>query len=313
MKKSIEFLPKGKQDDLYYIVSLIRKKLPQAEMIILYGSYARNEYVDRDERVEFGIRTTYMSDYDILVVTQGISDKDAGKILDNIDDKYYQDPKKQTPVQFINDSIDKLNRYLSEGRYFYTQVKLEGIMLYDSERYELAQPKKLNYKEITQQAEEYYWQKYRKANSFLEDVKNAYKRGDYVQASFYLHQTCENYYYAIQLVCTLENNKQHNLAKLSSSVKKYSKDLLKVFPRNSEEEERLFNLLKAAYVEARYNPDFKVTKEDIEALTQKVESLRDIAHIICQDRINEYRLKSTKRYYIQSLDDQNDMGRVAEE
>ena len=39
-------------------------------MIILYGSYAKNKYVDYDQRVEFGVPTYYMSDYDILILTR---------------------------------------------------------------------------------------------------------------------------------------------------------------------------------------------------------------------------------------------------
>ena len=96
----------------------LRMRLPQAEMIILYGSYARNEYVDYDERVEFGIPTSYRSDYDILVVASGITGKEAEDKLSNAEDAYYKNPDKQTPVQLINDDTGKLNRDLSDGRYF---------------------------------------------------------------------------------------------------------------------------------------------------------------------------------------------------
>lgn len=126
MKKSISYLPKRKQEDLIFLVRQINKRLPEAQMIILYGSYATGKFVEYDERVEFGIPTSFMSDYDILVTTNGISDKKAGNILDNIDDLYYKDPDTQTPVQFINDDIKTLNRQLEEGRYFYTQLKQEG-------------------------------------------------------------------------------------------------------------------------------------------------------------------------------------------
>jgi len=261
MEKSIAFLPKCKHDDLNYIVSLVRKKLPQTEMIILYGSYARNNYVDYDEKIEFGITTTYMSDYDILVVTNEISDKDAGKILDNIVDRYNQNPKRRTPVQFVNESIEKLNKDLSEGRYFYTEVKREGIVLYNSGNFKLARRRKLKYEEIKQQAEEYFNDTFAQANDFLLNARFNYDLKKYRMASFMLHQACENYYYAINLVFTLKNNKQHNLSKLTSSVKKYSENLAEVFPRNSYEENRLFNLIKAAYVHARCNFDFEVTQK----------------------------------------------------
>ncbi len=289
MKKSISYLPHTKQQDLSFLVSEIRKRLPQTEMIILYGSYARNKYVDYDERIEFGIPTSYMSDYDILVVTHNIPDKEAGIVLDNVDNKYYQNPDKQTPVQFINDDIKKLNKDLDEGRYFYTQVKQEGVMLYDSGNFKLARRRKLKYDEIQKQAQEYFDSRFERASSFLEAAKLIYKEmKDYRLSSFNLHQACENCYDCIRLIFTLKNNKQHNLAKLSSSVKKYSEKLAEVFPLNTPEEKRLFNLVKAAYVEARYNPDFSVTKEDIDALLLKVELLRDITQRICEQRIIEY-------------------------
>lgn len=73
-------------------------------------------------------------------------------------------------------------------------------------------------------------------------------------------------------------------SKLSASVRKHSLELVMAFPRNNTEEKRLFNLLNAA----RYNPDFVVTKEDIDILVPKVELLRDIAKKICEERIKEY-------------------------
>ncbi len=202
MKKSISYLPKRKQEDLIFLVREITKRLPQAEMIILYGSYATGKFVEYDERVEFGVPTSFMSDYDILVVTSGISDKKVGNVLDNIDDLYYKDPDNQTPVQFINDDIKTLNRQLEEGRYFYTQVKQEGIVLYDSKKFKLARRRKLNFKEIQQQAQEYFEQKFNKGNSFLDQALYGVSREDYVMASFLLHQATENYYYSIRLAFT---------------------------------------------------------------------------------------------------------------
>ena len=114
MKRSIAYLPKRKQDDIHYLVRSVLERMPQTEMIILYGSYATGKYVDRDERIEFGIRTAYMSDYDILVATHEIRNREAGQKLEAVENKYYTDPDSQTPVQFINEDIKKLNKDLSE-------------------------------------------------------------------------------------------------------------------------------------------------------------------------------------------------------
>ncbi|MFR9165616.1 MAG: HEPN domain-containing protein [Dysgonomonas sp.] len=291
MKNSIAYLPKDKQEELNFLINEVLKRLPQTEYIILYGSYARDNYVKRGIRVEDGgIPTVKISDYDILVITSSINSKKAETVLDNVEDVFFtgKDFDRDTPVQFINDDIKTFNKYIEEGRYFYTQIKEEGVILYNSGKYKLARRRKLNFDEIKEQAQEYFTEKFERANGFLRQANHAYNDKDYRIASFDLHQACENYYYAIRLSFTLRNNKQHNLSKLSGSVKKYSDELKMVFPQDTPEEKRLFTLLKAAYVDARYNPHFVVTKEDIDALVPKVELLRDITEKICRERINRY-------------------------
>jgi uncharacterized protein len=311
MKRSIKYLPEEKQEDLKFLVSMILERIPGTEMIILYGSYATGKYIEFDTRIEFGIRTTYMSDYDILVVTSGAKDKEVGQKLDNIEAIYYKNhsitdilfvaeggspepvsarnPERQTPVQFINEDIKKLNRDISAGRYFYSQIKDEGIFLYDSGKYKLGRRRKLRYEEITRQAEEYFEEKFNRAEAFLKYAGYAFKDGDYRMESFFLHQTFENLFYSVRLVYTLENNKMHNLVKLLASVRKYSEEFENTFfPAKTENEMRLFNLVKSAYVEARYNPDFVVTKKDVEALMAIADKLFVLVKKLCDARIEEY-------------------------
>lgn len=291
MKKSISYLPSTNQRDLHFIVEAVLQRLKQTEMIILFGSYARNDYVVYDEKYEFGKLQFYVSDYDILVVTSGVSDGGAIRPLGNVEDLYYdraKDPDRQPPVQFISEDLKKLNKYLNEGRYFYTQIKQEGVVLYDSGKHKLARRRKLSFEEIKQQAQEYFNDKFENADEFVNLANDSYNRSNYKMSSFNLHQACENYIYAIRLVNTLENPKQHNLTKLLNSVKKYSNEFIKVFPQDTAEEKRLFDLIKAAYVNGRYDPDFIVTKEDIDALVPKVELLRDITKRICEGKIREY-------------------------
>ena len=294
MKDSIAYLPKDKQEELNFLVTEILRRLPQTEFIILYGSYARGNYVRRSIRIEDGgIPTVKISDYDIYVITSGINNKKAETILDNVEDIFFagKDFDRDTPVEFINDDIKNFNKFIGESRYFYTQVKEEGIILYNSGKYKLSRRRKLNFDEIKEQAQEYFDKK--NANDFLDTAKYNYDKGKYKLVSFLLHQACENYYYAIRLTFTLRNNKQHNLSKLSSSVKRYSDELETVFHKK-----RLFTLLKAAYVDARYNPHFVVTKEDIDKLIPKVESLREITERICEEWIYSYDEKKLILYFL---------------
>ena len=296
MKNSIDFLPERKQRDLRELVRLIRDEVKDVVMVILYGSYARNTYVECDERRDFGVKTFYISDYDLLVVTKkrlGVRESTAAARIGNrfLEGK---DAEFHTHPQFINESISKLNNALSEGRYFYVDILAQGIMLYDSEEYQLATPCDLDYPKIKKMAQEYLNNKFSRANSFLFDVPNTLKRKDYKQASFYLHQATENFLKSIPLVYVLYGYKEHDLEFLIEKCKPYTLELAKVFPRDTPEEERLFKLLQRAYVEARYNDDFAVSKDDTDALTVRVERLRDITEKVCRDRIAFYDSASRK-------------------
>ena len=294
MKTSINYLPEQKRDELRRIVKCVLEVLPGCEMIILYGSYARNTYVDYDQRIEYGIRTCFMSDYDILVVTNTRFQRHViSHILSKATDNYYKgmNRNESTTVQFIDESIDDLNKAIDKNRYFYTDIKREGIMLYNSGRYKLARRRKLNYREIKELAEEYYNERFERGNEFLLGAIFYNEQGLHKMASFNLHQACENYYNSIILTFTLYSPKEHSLIKLSARAKTHSLESSKAFPRNTEEEKRLFDLLQDAYVQARYSLHFRITQEDIEALIPKVELLRDITRQCCEERIKVYAAK----------------------
>ena len=294
MKKSIAYLPKNKQEELRTIIELVLRELPSCQMIILYGSYARNTYVDYDQRIEYGVPTYFMSDYDILIVIEDGKNKfKTLSKLDKVKDCFYmhRDRSFCTSIQFITEGITALNRYIDKGFYFYTDIKKEGVMLYDSGQSKLFRRRKFNYSEIEGLAKMYFKVHFGSAEEFLLGAKFYYEQGLYKKASFLLHQTCENLYNTLILTCSLYTGKDHKLENLASAAKRYSLDISTPFPRDTEEEKRLFQLLVDAYIQSRYNVGFIVKREDIEALIPKVEFLRDIVRKCCEERIKEYRVK----------------------
>lgn len=291
MKNSINFLPERKRNDLGELVGLIRDEVRDVVMIILYGSYAKNTYVECDERRDFGVKTYYTSDYDLLVVTKKRLGVREGTVATRVNARFMdgRDNEFQTRPQLINESVSKLNDALSEGRYFYVEILTQGVMLYDSGEYRLATPRELDYAEIKGMAEAYYKDKYSDAEDFLFHAKIAQERGTYQMCSFMLHQATENFIKTIPLVYVLYGYKEHDLEFLIEKCKPYTLDLAKVFPRDTDEEERLFKLLQRAYIEARYNKkNFAVTQADIDALVPRIELLRDIVEKVCRERIDEY-------------------------
>lgn len=295
MKKSLFHLPKEKQTDLRLITQYVVEALgDQCEMIILYGSYARGNYVEYDQRIEFGIPTYFMSDFDILVITcNDCNSYGIKRLLEKVEDRYYGYKGMgrysfTTHIHFIDETIKDFNKAITKGRYFYTDIKKEGILLYDSGKCKLARRRKLNFSEIEELAKEYLDVKLKLSTNFMKGASFYLGEGEFNMAAFHLHQACENLYHAIILTHTLYTFKDHNLEELIKAAKTHSLEITKVFPRNSEEEIRLFKLLLKAYIEARYNKNYTVTKEDIDALIPRVELLEKITKEVCCNKIKEY-------------------------
>ena len=291
MKNSIDFLPERKQHDLRELAALIRDEVKDVVMIILYGSYATNTYVERDERRDYGVRTIYMSDYDLLVVTKRRLGERESTVEARVRERFAagkNDDNLPRP-QIINESISKLNDALTMGRYFYVEIVAKGIMLYDSGQCQLATPGELDYAEIKKMAEEYYDDKFSDGLDFFKGANFYYQEENYHMTAFMLHQATESFLKTIPLVYILYGYKEHDLQFLIEKCKPYTLELAKVFPCDTDEERRLFDLLRRAYLEARYNKkNFIVTKADIDALVPKIELLRDIVEKACKGRINYY-------------------------
>lgn len=296
MKQSIDFLPERKQRDLRELVGLIRDEVKDVVMIILYGSYARNTYVDLDITRDYGGgEIQFMSDYGILVVTKRRLGSKESTVDSRIKDRFLRCKGKfQTYPQIINESISKFNNALSEGRYFYVDILTQGIMLYDSGECQLATPRELNYSEILQMAKEYYNGKLNRAVSHYEYYQLDYSKERYTYSTYNLHQVVEHLLKAIPLVFILYGHKEHVLKFLIEKCKAYTLELAKVFPLDTEEEKHHFELLERSYIEARYNDKFVVPKEVVDALVPKVDLLFNIVEDVCRKRFDYYKQQSKK-------------------
>ena len=296
MKRSTRFLPPKKRQDLQQLTSLILEQVKQVEMIVLFGSYAKNSYVDYDQRVEFGTPTYYMSDYDIVILTRKPIGAAEYSLYEKIKDRFFENKNRpfHTHPQFINYGIEDFNYAIEKAHYFETEIKRDGVVLFDSGAYKLARRRKLDYTEIRDRAQKYFDGKFGRANDFLDGVKFYCDSNRYLMASFHLHQSAENFLRTIPMVFILYGHKSHDLSELMNAAKKHTTEIFNTFPRDTEEEKRLFDLLQRAYIESRYNPDFEITKEDIDALIPKVEQLRSIVERTCRERIAYYDAQITE-------------------
>jgi uncharacterized protein len=291
MKRSIRHLPKRTQEELNLLLELIKHYIPKCEMIILFGSYARGGYVLWDERVEFGIHTSYQSDLDImLVLHQSHTRITEQRLREKVLPRYHKalEGRRHASPQFIVEDSNILNKELEKQQYFYTEIVKDGIKMYDTKAFKLAKPRELSFREIKKIAEDELEICYRYGSEYLRSAKDNLVYGSYNTASFLTHQSCERFYYAITLVFKNYRPKTHKLVELAAMVKEYSRDLSTVFPQDTAFEKHCYDLLCRAYIEARYNKDFVVTKEELEYMIARVEVLKEITERICTEKIASY-------------------------
>lgn len=77
----------------------------------------------------------------------------------------------------------------------------------------------------------------------------------------------------------------HNLEALGKRAGDLHPELRNVFPQSTPEEERLFNLLKKAHVDARYSSKYVITAEELAVIAGWVRDLRDRVERVCVERI----------------------------
>jgi len=257
--------------------------------VILFGSFARGTWI-RDRYVESGITYEYASDYDFLVITKtgkqanGSSAFDLErKIKKEIREVGYLDSVHKTHI--IIEPIDRVNDELEKSQYFFSDIKNEGILLYDSGEFELSKPKELNADERKKIAEEDYKYWMNSANDFLKGANFYAGEESLGKAAFSLHQATESLYNCALLTLTSYKPKSHNLEELNQLCATQSNDFLTVFPLATPEQKDCFKLLQKAYIDARYNKHYTINKEQLDYLISRVEKLKNLVQTICKSNV----------------------------
>jgi HEPN domain-containing protein/predicted nucleotidyltransferase len=279
---SLSHLPEHKQKQLKEIAGIIVRAV-DPEKVILFGSHATGRWVEH-RYTEGGITYEYISDYDILVITKSGESRKDYEIQDLIENRCVY----KTPVTVITHDIDFINKMLTEGQYFFSDIEKEGILLYDAGTTPLAERKPLSPGEAKAVAQAYYDQWFLSAKEFVEVARFCLQRGQLKIGAFNLHQATERTYNAIILVHTGYKPKTHNLDKLKRYAKRFSEELEGVFPDHTPEEKHLFDLLKRGYIDTRYKETYEITAEELTILIDRVSQLQAIAEKLCLEKIASF-------------------------
>src|ERR1700741_2235393 len=139
-------LPEHKRGELMAIKEALIPRFAEIEMIILFGSYARGKWVE-DVYTEKGTTYEYKSDYDLLIILSKNGHANSDSLTQSISQRL-NDLKLKTPVHPIYHGMEFVNHELREGNYFFGDIKKEGILLFTTNRYQLADKRDMSLGEI---------------------------------------------------------------------------------------------------------------------------------------------------------------------
>ena len=81
---------------------------------------------------------------------------------------------------------------------------------------------------------------------------------------------------------------EHHLDILCDLAADYCPELKGLIPRESGREKELFELLDYAYIGARYDREYKITKEQLEQLAPSIKKLHTVTERICKAKIDSF-------------------------
>ena len=258
--------------------------------IVLFGSYAPDDWVDEPA-------SGYLSDFDILVI---VSHENLTKVADYwyvAEDKILNDQRIGRTVNLIVHDLAEVNQALGRGEYFWTDIVRDGIALYEVPGHPLGLSRPVTVADARSTAERYFSAKFGDIDVWLrEAVQHITQNGETQRgrkhAAFRLHQAVETAYACFLLVHTFYFPRSHNIKFLRSLAEDADKSLIAAWPRSERQDRRRFELLKRAYVEARYSDQYDISTEDLEALADCVRALRDLVEASCRKRIEDLRLQA---------------------
>jgi uncharacterized protein len=298
MHDDLSHLPAKQQDELQRAVRILMEEFEKATAlgnqgwkrggkilkVILFGSYARSDWVDDP-------KSGYQSDFDLLIIVSHEKLTDVSEYWYVAEDRILRDEAIGRQVNIIVHDLDDVNQALKRGEYFWADIVRDGIVLYELPNHPLAAPVPLTQAEALRMAERYFEKYAKSATNWLKMAQLSMQEGpdrDWLnKAAFNLHQAAETAYACFLLTTTFYFPKSHNIKFLRSLAEDKEPRLIEAWPRATKIDRRRFELLKRAYVEARYSPNYTISIEDLDALYASVKRLRDIVGKLCEVRIAE--------------------------
>jgi predicted nucleotidyltransferase/HEPN domain-containing protein len=302
MRIDLNHLPITKQRELDRVVEILfqgfreatqeatgRRKSARILKVILFGSYARGDWVD----APFD-SNQYKSDYDILAIVNQKELTDSALYWEATEqrlfDAYQVEKVIRTPVNFIVHTLQQVNDGLSHGRLLFTEIAKDGVILYQSDDRPLADVKPKTPEQAYVIAKEYFEDLFPGAMWRFELANYSQTHHRYRDSAFDLHQSVEKLYKCVLTVFTFYAPRSTNIVFLRGMAEGLDRRLFDAWPRATHAERAMYQKLKEAYRKGQHSKHFDISPEELDWLRARIQILGELVHKVCSERIAKLKI-----------------------
>lgn len=256
--------------------------------VILFGSFRKGTWFGESQPPR-------ASGINILVLVSHNALAGMSGFWEEIEERLFHDPQVKQRVSLFVHTLPDVNRQLKAGQSFFSEILDQGVTIYEDTRpardglpeHQFAKPTTYD----PQGA-------YELAAACFRDWKSASEQALYLarasmgqgedwnsRSAFQLHQAAESAYRMFLLTVTAYAPATHDLGKLRALARSIDSRLEEAWGPAQGPWRRWFDLLRRAYLEARYSPAYQTNPDILAWQAARIEKLIGIADTLCCERL----------------------------
>ncbi|NOT74951.1 MAG: HEPN domain-containing protein [Cyclobacteriaceae bacterium] len=220
---------------------------------------------------------------DLLIILQ---DKDKGK-RESISDSVEKLSNDFLAIIPIVHSVDAVNNSLEIGNPFFVRVYRSGVLLHDNDTVPLITPSRVVDPHVQSSFVQGSKRKFDLAQAFYQTATDCLQESRYDVAVLMLHQAVELTCISLLRTCIGYKPTTHSIRRLFLLLENITLNVHTIFPRSTESELQIFNILQRAYSDVRYKEDYSVAADNVLTLHNRVWKFQNMALILCQNKWRE--------------------------
>lgn len=189
-----------------------------------------------------------------------------------------------------------IHEFLSKGHiYFSALCTPENCVYKNTTCFALPRLNPNQCDELIDTSTKSFYQNIQKALTFFRGAIQLTDESERTISAFMLQQACELTFRTLLLSLRGKQVKCHDLVVLRKHLKHFAPTIIGIFDDDEEKEVKLLSTIQEAYIKARYDQSFKITRDELEKSIQVANEL-----IHCAKNIFKYHCQKVKLLVMES-------------